>query len=55
VGTPKGKRPLGKTSRRRIILKWVYNKWDGSMGWTDMAQKGIVLCNLVFNYLSTYI
>ena len=23
----------------RIILKCVYNKWDGRMGWIDLAQE----------------
>jgi hypothetical protein len=22
----------------RIILKWIFKKWDGGMGWIDMAQ-----------------
>jgi hypothetical protein len=22
----------------RIILKWIFNKWDGGMDWIDMAQ-----------------
>jgi hypothetical protein len=22
----------------RILLKWVFNKWDGSMDWIDLAQ-----------------
>jgi hypothetical protein len=24
----------------RIILKWIFKKWDGGMGWIDMAQDG---------------
>ena len=23
---------------RRIILKWVFEKWDGGMDWIDLAQ-----------------
>jgi hypothetical protein len=23
---------------RRIILKWTFNKWDGSMDWIELAQ-----------------
>jgi hypothetical protein len=23
---------------RRIILRWIFRKWDGGMGWTDLAQ-----------------
>jgi hypothetical protein len=22
----------------RIILKWIFNKWDGGMGWIELAQ-----------------
>ena len=22
----------------RIILKWIFGKWDGSMDWIDLAQ-----------------
>jgi hypothetical protein len=22
----------------RIILKWIFEKWDGSMDWTDLVQ-----------------
>jgi hypothetical protein len=22
----------------RIILKWIFKKWDGGMAWIDMAQ-----------------
>jgi hypothetical protein len=22
----------------RIILKWIFKKWDGGMEWIDMAQ-----------------
>jgi hypothetical protein len=22
----------------RIILKWIYEKWDGGMDWIDLAQ-----------------
>jgi hypothetical protein len=31
-----GKRPLGRHRRRgMIILKWVFNKWDGE-AWTGL-------------------
>jgi hypothetical protein len=22
----------------RVILKWIFNKWDGGMDWTDLEQ-----------------
>jgi hypothetical protein len=22
----------------RIILKWIFNKWDGGMGWIELPQ-----------------
>jgi len=25
---------------RRIILKWIFLKWDGGRGWIDLAQDG---------------
>jgi hypothetical protein len=34
-----GKIPLGFLGvRGRIILKGIFKKWDGRMGWTDVAQ-----------------
>jgi len=33
VGRPQRKRPLGRPRRSgRIILKWVFNKWNGRHG-----------------------
>jgi hypothetical protein len=32
VGKPEGKRPLG---RRRIVLRWVFRKWDVGL-WTGI-------------------
>ena len=37
VGKPEGKRPLGrKRLRRRIILRWIFGKWEGVVrtGWS---------------------
>jgi hypothetical protein len=39
VGRAEGKRQLGRPGRRwRIILKWIFKSWDGSMDWFDLAQ-----------------
>jgi hypothetical protein len=39
VGKPEGKRPLGNPGvNGRKILKWIFGKWDGGMGWIDLAQ-----------------
>jgi hypothetical protein len=40
MGKPEGKRPLWKTQAkgRRIILKWIFEKWDGGMEWIEVAQ-----------------
>jgi hypothetical protein len=39
VGKTERKRPLGIYRRDgRIILKWIFSKCDGSMGWIDLAQ-----------------
>jgi hypothetical protein len=36
VGRPEGKRPLGRPRRTwsRIILKWIFKKWDRK-AWTE--------------------
>jgi len=37
---------------RRIILKWIFSKWDGGMDWIDLAQnreKWLALVNAVMN------
>ena len=36
VGKPEGKRALGRPGR--IILKLIFNKWNGSMHWIGLAQ-----------------
>jgi hypothetical protein len=36
----------------RIILKWIFKKWDGGMDWIDMAQdrkRGRALVSAVMN------
>jgi hypothetical protein len=39
VGIPEGRRPPGRPRRRwRIILKWIFKKWDGCMDWIELAQ-----------------
>jgi hypothetical protein len=39
VGKPEGKRPLGGHRRRcEIILRWIFRKWVGGMGWIELAQ-----------------
>ena len=39
VGTTEVKRPLGRTRRRWIILKWIFKKWEGqAWGWINLAQ-----------------
>jgi hypothetical protein len=39
VGKAGGMRPLGKPRLgEKIILKWVVEKWFGSMDWIDLAQ-----------------
>ena len=33
VGKPEGNRPLGRPRRRwRIILRWIFRKWEGVVG-----------------------
>ena len=35
VGKPEGKRPLGRDVDGRIILRWIFRKWEGvETGWS---------------------
>jgi hypothetical protein len=39
VGRPQGRNTLGDTGvDRRIILKWIFKKWDGGMERIELAQ-----------------
>jgi transposase len=53
VGRPEGRRPLGRPGvDGRIILKWIFKKWNGGMDWIELAQdKGRwrALVNAVMN------
>jgi hypothetical protein len=53
VGKPEGNSPLeGPGVEGRIILKWIFNKWDGGMNWIDLAQnrgRWRALVNAVIN------
>ena len=36
----------------RVILKWILEKWDGGMGWIDLAEdrdRWRALVNVVMN------
>jgi len=40
MGRREGKRKLGKPRRRwKVILKWIFKRWDGNMDWIHLAQK----------------
>jgi hypothetical protein len=38
IGKLEGKRPLGKPRvDGKMILKWIFGKWNRGMDWIDMA------------------
>jgi len=37
MGKPERKRPLGRPGRGRILIKWIFKKWNGCMDWTDLT------------------
>ena len=48
VGKPEGKRTLGRPRvDGKIILRWIFRKWNGGMYWVDPVQGRVrwrVLC-----------
>jgi len=37
---PEGRRPLGRPRHKRIILRWIFRKWDvGCVDWIEVAQE----------------
>ena len=39
VGNPEGKNHLEDPRMDgRIILRWIFSKWDGGMDWIDLAR-----------------
>jgi len=53
MGKPEGKRPLGRPGiDGRIILRWIFRKWDVGMDWIEVAQdrdRWWILVNAVMN------
>jgi hypothetical protein len=41
VGKPEGRDHFEESGiDERIVLKWIFRKWDGGMGWIDLAEDG---------------
>ena len=53
VGKPEGKGPLGDLDvDRKIILRWIFGKWEGGGNWMELAQdrdRWRALANTVMN------
>ena len=53
IGKPEGKKHLEEPGvDGRIILKWIFRKWDGDMDWINLAQnrnRWRALVNAVMN------
>jgi hypothetical protein len=54
VGNPEGQRSVeDPTEDRRIILRWIFGKWDVGMDWIDLAQdtnRWRTLVNAIMNF-----
>ena len=54
VGKHEGKRPLGDPDvDGRIILRWIFRKWEGLWDWMKLAQdreRWRALVNAVMNF-----
>jgi hypothetical protein len=54
VGRPEGRNHLEDPDvNGRIILKWIFRKWDRGMDWIDLAQdrdRWRALVNVVMNF-----
>jgi hypothetical protein len=58
VGRPEGRRPLTRPKRKgKIILKWIFKKWDVDLDWIELAQdrdRWRALVSVVMNLWVTY-
>jgi len=56
-GKPEENRPLGRLGiNGRIMLKLIFSRWNGCMGWIDVAQdrdKWWILVNALMNFRVT--